>query len=393
MVRFGVIGTGTAAEKFLSVTAGIREFRLAAVYSRDPARAKAFGQSFGAKYFYDDLDEFAKCGQVDAVYIASPNACHCSQAVLMLRNKKHVLCEKPLASNVREVKEMFGAAHGNGVVLLEAMRPVFAPEFARIRSYIKKLGKIRRASFCYNQYSSRYNNYKKGIVENAFLPELSKGALMDLGCYCIYPMVFFFGLPRQVTGVGAFLENGLDGAGTVLLDYGGMIGEARYSKVNDSILESEIQGEEASMILSGIASTRDMAVRYRNGFQEVVHFDQCDNNMEYEIRAFIEMVEGRRSPDCYEAASLHTAMVMEEARQQMGIRFPADKMEMREKQEELKAERAGTKKTAADRKTAVEEEAPKTHKSASEKAPKSKKGRKRAPAKGSGAAADKNQEE
>jgi hypothetical protein len=161
-------------------------------------------------------------------------------------------------------------------------------------------------------------------VENAFRPELSNGALMDLGCYCIYPMVFLFGVPQKVTGVCARLSNGVDGAGTVLMQYEGMVGEARYSKVNYSVVESEIQGEDASMTITGIASTKDITIRYNNGFKEVVHFEQQDNNMEHEIRAFIDMVNGRRHPEAYETTSKRTAEVMEEARKQMGIHYPAD---------------------------------------------------------------------
>lgn len=324
MVRFGIIGTNTITEKFLSVTTGIREFKLTAVYSREIKKARAFGTAHGAEYFFDDLEEFAKSDAFDAVYIATPNYCHCEQSILMLQNKKHVLCEKPLASNVKEATAMFDTAHENGVVLLEAMRSVFAPEFVQIRNYMKKIGTIRRATFHYNQYSSRYDNYKKGIIENAFKPELSNGALMDLGVYCIYPMVFLFGLPSKVTGISTFLDNGVDAAGTVLMQYDNMVGEACYSKVNYSTLPSEIQGEDASLVISHIASTKDMTVRYNNAFKEVVHFEQQDNNMEYEVRAFIDMVKGERCPDVYETASMNTATVMEEARKQMGIHFPAD---------------------------------------------------------------------
>jgi predicted dehydrogenase len=303
---------------------GIREFSLTAVYSRNLDKAKAFGMAYGAEHYFDDLEEFAKSDTFDAVYIASPNCFHHDQAILLMKNKKHVLCEKPLASNVREVEEMFETAHDNQVVLLEAMRSIFAPEFHTLRSYIQKVGTIRRVSFCFNQQSSRYNSFKKGIVENAFRPELSNGALMDLGCYCIYPMVFLFGVPQKVTGVCARLSNGVDGAGTVLMQYEGMVGEARYSKVNYSVVESEIQGEDASMTITGIASTKDITIRYNNGFKEVVHFEQQDNNMEHEIRAFIDMVNGRRHPEAYETTSKRTAEVMEEARKQMGIHYPAD---------------------------------------------------------------------
>lgn len=320
MVRVGIIGTSLITEKMIAATNGIRKFQVTAVYSRDIEKAIAFGSRLGVHHFYDNLEEFAKSEEFDAVYIASPNSCHCEQALLMMNHKKHVLCEKPLASNTAEVNQMFEAAHENGVVLLEAMRSAFAPEFPRIRSYFKKLGKIRRVTFQFNQLSSKYDAFQKGQVANSFNPEMAGGALMDLGCYCIYPMVFWFGLPNEITGTSLFLENGVDGAGTVLLNYGDMIGEARYSKITNDTTPCEIQGEKAVMQISHIASTRDMMVRYPNGFKEVVHFDQRDNNMEYEVRAFIEMIEEGRPFDVYEKASKNTAFVMEEARKKMGMK-------------------------------------------------------------------------
>lgn len=73
------------------------------------------------------------------------------------------------------------AALENQAVLLEAMRSVYSPGFQAVRENLHKLGKIRRVSFQYCQYSRRYDNFKKGIIENAFNPALSNGALMDIG--------------------------------------------------------------------------------------------------------------------------------------------------------------------------------------------------------------------
>lgn len=342
MIRFGIIGTSTIATQFMSVTKGIREFQLTAVYSRTVDKAVDFGSRCGATHFYDNLEEFAASDAFDAVYIASPNHLHCEQSIMMMKQGKHVLCEKPLASNAREVERMYEAAHENGVVLLEAMRSVFAPEFPRIRSYFKKLGPIRRVNFHFNQYSSKYGAFQKGNISNSFNPASSGGALMDLGCYCIYPMIFWFGMPKKIEGTSLFLENGVDGAGTVLLNYGDMIAEASYSKISFDTTPCEIQGEKAAMQISHIASTRDMMIRYPNGFKEVVHFDQQDNNMEYELRAFLEMVKGEKKWDVYEKASRNTAIVMEKARKKMGIHFPADDLVKAEK-EEKKAKKAAKK--------------------------------------------------
>ena len=87
---------------------------------------------------------------------ASPNSFHAAQSIMLLTGKKHVLCEKPAASNAWEWSAMVRAAEKNGVVVLEAMRPVFHPGFQAIKDCLPRLGTLRRATFIYCQYSSRY---------------------------------------------------------------------------------------------------------------------------------------------------------------------------------------------------------------------------------------------
>lgn len=105
MVRFGVLGTSLITETFLNTAKHVKDFKLEAVYSRTLERAEEFGKKYGVDTFFTDLEEMACSPQIDAVYIATPNAYHAEQAILFLRNKKHVLCEKPMAANAIEVKK------------------------------------------------------------------------------------------------------------------------------------------------------------------------------------------------------------------------------------------------------------------------------------------------
>ncbi len=131
----------------------------------------------------------AKCEEIDAIYIASPNSIHASQAILCMNNKKHVLVEKAFGSNAKEVLDMIKASRENDVLLMEAMKTVQMPNFKILKDNLYKIGKVRKYFGSYCQYSSRYDKYKAGIIENAFKRELSNGALMDIGVYTIYPMV------------------------------------------------------------------------------------------------------------------------------------------------------------------------------------------------------------
>src|SRR5690606_5384475 len=140
------------------------------------------------------------------------------------KHGKHILCEKPIASNTSELMEMIKAAKENNVLLMEALKSGFLPSYSSIRENLHKIGPVRRYFASYCQYSSRYDAYKEGNVLNAFKPEFSNGSLMDIGVYCIYPMVQLFGKPDSIKASGFMLNSGVDGEGAILAHYKDMEG-------------------------------------------------------------------------------------------------------------------------------------------------------------------------
>lgn len=326
-VRFAIIGTSKITEQFLKGALQVDDFKLQAIYSRNIEKAKEFGSTYGAVEFYDDIYEMTKSPNIDAVYIASPNALHYSQGIICMNNKKHVLIEKALASNKNEVKEMIETAKRNNVLLMEAMKTTQLPNFKVLMDNIHKIGKVRRyfASFC--QYSSRYDKFKAGIIENAFKRELSNGSLMDIGVYCIYPMVALFGMPKEIKGNGIMLSTGVDGEGSAIFKYDDMIGEIQYSKISNSYIPSEIQGEEGSIIINKINSFSEMTIRYRDGSEEKIEIPQKDSDdMYYEVKEFIKLIQNnqRESKINSHNNSYNTMKIMDEIRNQIGLKYDSD---------------------------------------------------------------------
>ncbi len=324
-IKFGIIGTGKIVDNFLEAALTHEEFELVAVYSRDIKKAEEFGSKYGATKFFDNLDVFASSKDIDAVYIASPNSLHASQAILCLENKKHVLCEKPMASNKIEVKSMIDTAEKNGVLLMEAMRITVLPNFLKVKENLHKIGKIRRYFASYCQYSSRYDKYKEGIVLNAFKRELSNGALMDIGVYCIHPMIALFGKPNGVVSEAILLESGVDGQGTAMFSYEGASGVIMYSKISDSKLPLEIQGEEGTIIIDNILF-KNVKIVYRDGREEVISIKQRENDMYYELDEFISVLNKNETESMKNSYknSLRAIEVMDKIRNQIGLEYPAD---------------------------------------------------------------------
>ncbi|WP_053217302.1 Gfo/Idh/MocA family protein [Virgibacillus senegalensis] len=326
MVRFGIIGTNWITEKFLDGAAQVDGFKLTAVYSRKAEKARSFAEKHGAEHTYTDLKEFAASDAFDAVYIASPNSLHAEQAILCMEHGKHVLVEKSIASNSQEVEHMIETARRNGVLLMEALKTVFLPNFQAIQDNLEKIGTVRRYFASYCQYSSRYDAYKEGTVLNAFNPAFSNGSLMDIGVYCIYPMVTLFGSPERITASGLMLDSGVDGQGSAIFDYPDFNGSVMYSKIANSYLPSEIQGEKGSILVDNINTPTHVEIKYKDGSTEDISRPQVENGMFYEAEAFVELIkQGKTESEiCTLERSLETARVLEEIRNQTGVHFPAD---------------------------------------------------------------------
>lgn len=327
MIRFAVIGTNWITDRFLQAGEGIADFTCTAVYSRSAEKGQAFAEKYGIDTVFTNLQQMAESDTFDAVYIASPNALHKEQAMLMMEHQKHVLCEKPFASHRKEVEEMIAAAKKHHVCLMEAMKTTFLPNFLQIKQHLDQLGSIRQVVAHYCKYSSRYDAYRSGELPNAFKPELSNGSLMDIGVYLVYPVISLFGLPNQITARGYKLSSGVDGNGSVLLQYDGHQALLFHSKISTSHLSAEIQGEDATMVIDQFHRPSQITIYDRDGHQTDISLKDDQPAMSYEMNHFIECIQQGmgQSPVNTFALSVQTMSVMDEARRQMGVMYPADR--------------------------------------------------------------------
>lgn len=335
-VRFGVVGTNFISDWVIAGARQDERFELVAVYSRTQETADAFAAKHRIPYTFTSLEEMAGSPLIDAVYIASPNFLHAEQSILCMEHGKHVLCEKPFASNAQEVREMIAASGKYNVTLMEAMKPTLTPNFLAIRNNLGRIGTVRRYFACYCQYSSRYDKFKEGIVLNAFKPELSNGAMMDIGIYTVYPMVVLFGRPTKIDASGIVLSSGADGQGAVNFEYEGMNATVLYSKIANSSLPTEIQGEEGNLtldrvnIIGHVTYTPRLAAASGKGpapEPEDISLPIEKDEYYYEVAEFISLVlAGKRESEINShASSLITLEIIDEVRRQMGIVYPADR--------------------------------------------------------------------
>lgn len=326
MIRFGVIGTNWITDRFLDAAQQVEDFSLTAVYSRTTEKAEAFAGKYQVKTTYTDVADFAKSTAFDAVYIASPTSLHAQQAITCMKAGKHVFVEKPMASNQTELLEMIKVAREQGVLLMEGMKTTHLPNFQVLKDNLAKIGPVRRylANFC--QYSSRYDKYKEGIIMNTFKPDFSNGSIMDIGIYTAYPMVALFGEPEKVGASVYMLDSGVDGQGTITVDYPELNGVLMFSKITNSYIPSEIQGEKGTIVIDKLSDLTKLTRIDNDGAIEDITVEQKDNTMYYEIEHFVQLLRAGKTESEVNSLeiSLQTMKVLDQARAAVGLRFPAD---------------------------------------------------------------------
>ncbi len=170
-----------------------------AVAARERARGEAFAAKHGIPLALASYAELVESPEIDCVYVALPNRLHAEWAIRALRAGKHVLCEKPLASNAGEAARMREVANETGYRLVEAFHWRHHPLAARLREILDggALGRIERVEAAFT--------VRIPPADIRFDYALAGGALMDLGCYTVHFARFVAGEPEVVS---AAIEQG-----------------------------------------------------------------------------------------------------------------------------------------------------------------------------------------
>ncbi|MDR9828694.1 Gfo/Idh/MocA family oxidoreductase [Vibrio sp. FNV 38] len=324
MIRLAVIGTNWISDQFVTAALRTGEYTLTAVYSRRRESAQAFGEKYQVEQYFDCLSSLGSCDLVDAVYIASPNSLHGSQAIELMRAGKHVIVEKPMASNDKLARKMYQVAQDCQVILFEAFMSPHTPNFHVLRGAIDEIGQIRLANIRYCQYSSRYEKYLNGERPNTFEPSFANGSIMDIGFYCVGAAVELFGAPDSIHASAHLLQSGVDGSGHVILSYPQFNVALTHSKTSNSVLPSEIQGEAGSVLVDMISYGERVEKISPTGQRTELTVEQDSNPMFYEAQNFAQQIlEQKMDPHCIKR-SQEVARIITEIRRQTGVIFPDD---------------------------------------------------------------------
>ncbi len=201
-VRIGLLSTASINGAILGARAAGAPFSIDAVGSRDAARAHAYASEHGIERAHGSYEELLADVEVDAVYIALPNALHHEWAMRALAAGKHVLCEKPYTRQPAQVDEACDEAERRGLVFTEGYMWRHAAQTQLLRDLLPRVGKVRAVDTVFAATLGREEDPRWDAG-------LGGGALLDLGCYCVSAARLVLGEPDDAHGA-ARLRDGVD---------------------------------------------------------------------------------------------------------------------------------------------------------------------------------------
>ncbi len=201
MIRFGIAGFGLhAVRRLMPGFALAKNCKVTALSRRDPKKAAEAGQQYGIPHVFASTEELCRCPEVDAVYVTSPDVCHVADALAAVRAGKPVLCEKPMAMNVDESRQMVESARKAGVLLGVAHVFRFEESTAKIREQIAG-GAIGRPIFARAEFSYLGSGHGRTWLYNGAIA--AGGPIADVGVHCVDTLRYVLqDEPRRVTALG-----------------------------------------------------------------------------------------------------------------------------------------------------------------------------------------------
>ncbi len=319
--NWGIIGPGRIAGKFASAIREVPRARLYGVASRTLSKAEAFAAEHQATTVFESYEALAQSPDIDAIYIATPHTFHHAHSMLCLAHKKPVLCEKPLAINSRQVKEMLAFAQKQDTFLMEAIWTRFHPNILRCLDWIEK-GEIGEPQFLRADFGF-YNAFDP--ESRLFNMDLGGGALLDIGIYPLFLAQLIFGKPEKIQAMAALSPTGSDKWIDIQIRYpGDKLAHLHASVIVDTNIEAEIYGPEKKILLHNRWHNPAPISLYQR--QTCLRTETFPDRIgyAYEIEEVISCLDAgkKQSSLLPHAFSLQLMETMDEIRSQCNIVYP-----------------------------------------------------------------------
>lgn len=318
--RWGILGLGKIAHTFVEDLKSVEHAELFAVASRTQSKADEFAKTHHATHAFGSYDDLFKHPDVDVIYIATPHVFHYENTLNTLQHHKAVLCEKPLAMNAQEVKEMQDLAKQNKVFFMEALWTNFMPsvQFLKDVQNNQVYGKLKylKAEFCFQAEFDKTNRL--------FNKALGGGALLDIGIYPVYLALKLMGTPDKILAKAQFNETGVDVATNITFKYNNDTTADLFCSLNKSTeSEADLDFEKAKITLHERFHESDKLTITSDGEEILKDFKHQHRGYHFEIEHVHDCLEQKliESPIMTHQFSLELISTLDSIRELIGLKY------------------------------------------------------------------------
>ena len=298
MINFGIVGFGLhAVKRLMPGFASAKNCRVVALSRRDPEKAQASARQFQIPLAFTSAEELCRSSEVDAVFVATPNACHLQDVLLAIEHRKPVLCEKPMGISADQCRQMVEAARHAKVLLGVAQVFRFEESTNRIRQRIAA-GQIGRPVFAHSEFSFPGGpTHARTWLNNPAIA--GGGPIADVGVHCVDALRFILQdevMRVMARGFSDRISGEVEAAAALILEFSrGTLGTVTVSFRAEYRTPLEIVGDAGILRAdNGLTVDRPIQLELRRG-GTVVESDTISNASAYtrQVDEFADAIEGK----------------------------------------------------------------------------------------------------
>ncbi len=322
-IKWGIIGLGKIAHKFVQDLLLVEDALLCAVASRNLEKASEFQGKYKALKAYGSYEELFEDEEIQIVYIATPHHSHAELTIRALESGKSVLCEKPIALNKVQSQKMIDASRKNNRFFMEAFWSRFNPSVTEVIEKVNagEIGKVK-------YINADFSFYVEEQPGRMFDLNLAGGALLDMGVYPVFLSYALLGVPNKIQATSIKHSSGVDYQTAMMLTYDSAIAALFTSFASQSNMIATVSGERGRFNLNPVWHETSSYSYFKNNsnkehksekpltgfgfYYEILECHKCIKNETIESKLWSHQ------------NSLELISIIDEIRAQIDLKYPGE---------------------------------------------------------------------
>lgn len=321
-LNWAIVGPGGIATDFAKAIAEVNG-NIYGVWARNEQKAKDFADKFAIKNVFVNAIDMFQDNNIDIVYIATPHSIHYEYIMEALKYGKHVMCEKAITMNSRQLNEIVALAEEKQLIVAEAMTIYHMPIYQKLQSIVAsgKIGKLKMVNVT-------FGSCKEDNPSNRFFnPDLAGGAMLDIGTYALsFTRFFLSSQPKEILTTVKKYQTGVDEqSGIVMKNDEDELAVVSLTMRAKMPKRGIVAGELGFITVDDFPRAQQATItNTADGSVEIVNIGATESALHYEVEAMNKMVSNIEG-NWTLPISIQVMSIMDEVRAQWGLTYDCEK--------------------------------------------------------------------